>query len=99
MLGLMSGKRQRMVEYPALMFTPCANIPAGLYEQQDPNQQDYNLRGKFQTDENGEYAFYCLRPSAYPIPDDGPGAKLLTLMDRHHYRPAHIHLVVSDCRS
>lgn len=67
----------------------------GLYEQQDPKQVDHNLRGKFITDENGEYAWYCLRPTPYPIPDDGPAGKLLKLLDRHPYRPAHIHLIVS----
>ncbi|KAL6241964.1 hypothetical protein RBB50_011209 [Rhinocladiella similis] len=66
----------------------------GLYEQQDENQVDSNLRGKFVTDENGEYAFYCLRPTPYPIPYDGPAGKLLQLLDRHPYRPAHIHLIV-----
>lgn len=66
----------------------------GLYEQQDPDQVDQNLRGKFKTDENGEYAFYCLRPTPYPIPFDGPAGKLLQLLDRHPYRPAHIHLIV-----
>jgi catechol 1,2-dioxygenase len=43
----------------------------GLYEQQDENQVDCNLRGKFKSDSNGRYAFYCLRPTAYPIPNDG----------------------------
>ena len=43
----------------------------GLYEQQDDNQVDCNLRGKFRTDSNGRYAFYCLRPTPYPIPNDG----------------------------
>ncbi|KAK2630487.1 hypothetical protein QTJ16_001307 [Diplocarpon rosae] len=66
----------------------------GLYEQQDENQQDCNLRGKFKTDENGFYAFYCLRPTPYPVPGDGPAGKLLTLLDRHPFRPAHIHLIV-----
>jgi len=65
----------------------------GLYEQQDENQVDHNLRGKFVTDENGEYAFYCIRPTPYPIPFDGPAGKLLQLLDRHPYRPAHIHLI------
>jgi len=65
-----------------------------LYEQQDDNQVDHNLRGKFITDENGEYAFYCIRPTPYPIPFDGPAGKLLQLLDRHPYRPAHIHLIV-----
>ena len=66
----------------------------GLYEQQDENQCDHNLRGKFITDDNGEYGFYCLRPTPYPIPFDGPAGKLLQLLDRHPYRPAHIHLIV-----
>lgn len=43
----------------------------GLYEQQDPEQVEHNLRGKFVTDENGRYWFYCLRPTPYPVPDDG----------------------------
>ena len=43
----------------------------GLYEQQDENQVEHNLRGKFKTDENGHYGFYCLRPTPYPVPDDG----------------------------
>ena len=66
----------------------------GLYEQQDDQQVEHNLRGKFKTDSNGEYAFYCIRPTPYPVPSDGPGGKLLQLMDRHPYRPAHIHLIV-----
>jgi len=43
----------------------------GLYEQQDEGQPEHNLRGKFKTDENGAYGFYCLRPTPYPIPFDG----------------------------
>jgi len=43
----------------------------GLYEQQDPIQVDCNLRGKFRSDANGRYAFYCLRPTPYPVPNDG----------------------------
>jgi len=38
----------------------------GKYDFQDPeNQSDNNLRGKFKCDENGEYNFYCLKPTAY----------------------------------
>lgn len=43
----------------------------GLYEQQDSEQTEFNLRGKFQTDQDGAYSFYCLRPTPYPVPDDG----------------------------
>lgn len=67
----------------------------GLYEQQDPNQADCNLRGRFTTDVDGRYGYYCLRPTPYPIPYDGPAGKLLQLLDRHPMRPAHIHLIVS----
>ncbi|KAG2411803.1 hypothetical protein HFD88_009359 [Aspergillus terreus] len=67
----------------------------GLYEQQDPNQEEFNLRGKFKTDADGRYFFYCLRPTPYPVPDDGPAGKLLKLMDRHPFRPAHIHIIAT----
>lgn len=43
----------------------------GLYKQQDPKQIEFNLRGKFQTDEEGRYSFYCLRPTPYLVPEDG----------------------------
>ena len=43
----------------------------GLYEQQDPDQADFNLRGHLTTDENGYYGLYCLRPVPYPVPYDG----------------------------
>lgn len=43
----------------------------GLYEQQDPGQAEFNLRGKLTTDENGYYGLYCLRPVPYPVPNDG----------------------------
>ena len=69
--------------------------PNGLYEQQDPDQIDFNLRGRFTTKKDGQYSLYCLRPTPYPIPFDGPAGKLLQLLDRHPMRPAHIHFIVS----
>lgn len=68
--------------------------PNGLYEQQDEKQVDFNLRGRFTTGKDGKYNFYCLRPTSYPIPFDGPAGKLLQLLDRHPMRPAHIHFIV-----
>lgn len=68
----------------------------GKYDFQDPdNQTDNNLRGKFRTNEEGKYFFYCLKPTAYSLPTDGPAGVLLNLLDRHPFRPAHIHLMVS----
>ena len=69
--------------------------PNGLYEQQDPNQVDFNLRGRFTTGQDGRYSFYGLRPTSYPIPMDGPAGKLLKLLDRHPMRPAHIHFFIT----
>lgn len=69
--------------------------PNGLYEQQDENQPDMNLRGRFLTAKDGNFNFYALRPTSYPIPYDGPAGKLLNLLDRHPMRPAHIHFIVS----
>ena len=68
--------------------------PNGLYEQQDPDQPDFNLRGRFTTGKDGHYSFYCLRPTSYPIPMDGPAGRLLQMLDRHAMRPAHIHFIV-----
>ena len=69
--------------------------PNGMYEQQDPDQTDMNLRGRFLTAKDGFYSLYCLRPTTYAIPQNGPAGKLLQLLDRHPMRPAHIHCIVS----
>lgn len=68
--------------------------PTGFYENQDPEQADMNLRGKFITDENGEIRFRSVRPAGYPIPTDGLVGRLLAAQNRHPYRPAHIHALV-----
>ncbi|KAF2455717.1 Intradiol ring-cleavage dioxygenase [Lineolata rhizophorae] len=68
----------------------------GKYDFQDPeNQVDNNLRGKFRSNEKGEYHFYCLKPTAYTLPTDGPAGVLFDLLDRSPWRPAHIHLMIS----
>jgi protocatechuate 3,4-dioxygenase beta subunit len=67
----------------------------GLYEQQDPEQPDMNLRGKFRADSEGRYFFVGIKPVSYPIPSNGPVGKLLHMLGRHPFRPAHIHLLVS----
>ncbi|MCS6938003.1 MAG: intradiol ring-cleavage dioxygenase [Roseiflexaceae bacterium] len=67
----------------------------GLYEQQDPNQPEMNLRGRFRTDEEGRYKIVAIKPVSYSIPDDGPVGQMLRALGRHPYRPAHIHFIVS----
>jgi catechol 1,2-dioxygenase len=69
--------------------------PVGLYENQDPKQPDRNLRGLFETDAEGRFHFRSVRPAGYPVPTDGPCGEMLRAQDRHPYRPAHIHFMIS----
>jgi protocatechuate 3,4-dioxygenase beta subunit len=68
--------------------------PVGLYENQDPDQAEWNLRGRFYTDEAGVFSFRSVKPSGYPLPTGGPTGDLLTTLKRHPFRPAHIHAMV-----
>jgi catechol 1,2-dioxygenase len=68
--------------------------PEGFYEQQDPNQADMNLRGKFTTDAQGKFWFRSVKPAGYPIPIDGPTGDLLRAGKRHNFRPAHLHFLI-----
>jgi catechol 1,2-dioxygenase len=69
--------------------------PVGFYENQDERQVDMNLRGRFMTNENGEFFFKTIRPSGYPVPTNGPCGELLRAQQRHPNRPAHIHFMIS----
>jgi hydroxyquinol 1,2-dioxygenase len=64
----------------------------GLYDMQTGDEM--RARAKFESDEEGRYAFWSIRPMHYPIPTDGPVGRMLGAMGRHAYRPAHIHLMV-----
>ena len=68
--------------------------PVGLYENQDPEQAEMNLRGKFTTDTDGRFWFRTVRPAGYPIPTGGVVGRLLHAQGRHPFRPAHLHALV-----
>jgi catechol 1,2-dioxygenase len=68
--------------------------PVGLYENQDPQQADMNLRGRFTTDAEGRVRFRSVKPAGYPIPTDGVVGRLLQAQGRHPFRPAHIHALI-----
>ncbi|GAA5999607.1 uncharacterized protein JCM10292_004266 [Rhodotorula paludigena] len=70
------------------------DAPDGFYDSQSPEKAEYHCRARFETDDQGRYSCICLKPTPYPIPYDFAAGKLLTLMDRHPYRPAHIHFYV-----
>jgi catechol 1,2-dioxygenase len=69
--------------------------PVGFYENQDEHQEDMNLRGRFETNENGEFFFRTIRPAGYPVPTNGPCGELLRAQKRHPNRPAHVHFMIS----
>ncbi len=68
--------------------------PAGLYENQDPTQAEWNLRGTFESDDNGEFSYRSVKPAGYPVPMGGPTGALLTVQKRHPFRPAHLHSLI-----
>jgi hydroxyquinol 1,2-dioxygenase len=51
-------------------------------------------RGHLRTDRAGRYCFWCVTPTPYPIPDDGPVGALLRATGRSPMRAAHLHLMV-----
>ena len=67
----------------------------GLYDVQDPSLNEINMRGKFRADQDGRYLVKTTRPVAYQIPADGPVGEMLRATNRHAWRPAHVHFVVS----
>lgn len=52
-------------------------------------------RGHLYSAEDGSYSFWCVKPSYYSIPTDGPVGALLRLCERSPMRPAHIHFKIS----
>jgi catechol 1,2-dioxygenase len=68
--------------------------PFGLYENQDPEQAEMNLRGKFTSDDDGRFWFRTVKMTGYPIPTDGVVGRLLQAQNRDPYRPAHLHALI-----
>lgn len=67
----------------------------GFYDVQQPDiQPTFNNRGLFCTGPDGRYSFVGIKPVSYPIPNDGPVGKMLERLERHPYRPAHVHFLV-----
>jgi catechol 1,2-dioxygenase len=67
----------------------------GLYDSQLPDPEQLRMRGKFRTDQNGRFLVKTTRPVHYQIPTDGPVGAMLRATNRHPWRPAHVHFVVS----
>ena len=66
----------------------------GVYDMQRADS-GMKARGRIRTDHEGRYWFWSIRPTYYPVPDDGPVGDMLRKMGRHPNRPGHIHMKVS----
>ena len=66
----------------------------GVYDMQLGEQAGMRLRARFYTDAQGGYRFWSIKPTFYPVPDDGPVGDMLRAMGRHPNRPGHIHMMV-----
>jgi len=65
---------------------------AGHYSQIHPGIPDWNLRGRFRTDDQGRFEVRSIAPPPYEIPKDGPTGTVLNALGRHFFRPAHLHV-------
>ena len=65
----------------------------GFYDMQKGDSM--SLRAQIRTDAEGNYRFWSIRPSYYPVPDDGPVGGMLRRMGRHPNRPGHMHMMLN----
>ena len=66
----------------------------GRYSHFDPEQPEYALRRRIETDAQGRYRFRSFLPPGYAIPPDSPTSELFAGLGRHGNRPAHVHFLV-----
>lgn len=72
----------------------------GLYDVQYTDDRVAGRAHLF-SDQNGQYAFWGLTPTPYPIPHDGPVGQLLEATGRSPMRASHLHFMVTapECRT
>lgn len=68
---------------------------AGFYSQFAPGIPEWNLRGTFIADAEGNFEINTMQPAPYQIPTDGACGQLIAAAGWHAWRPAHLHLKVS----
>lgn len=67
----------------------------GFYSQFAPGLPEWNLRGTFIADAEGNFQINTMQPAPYQIPTDGACGQLIAAAGWHAWRPAHLHLKVS----
>ena len=66
----------------------------GAYESQ-LDVDEARLRAKYTTRGDGSYCVRTVAPMGYTIPMDGPVGDLIGRTDISHFRPAHVHFLVT----
>jgi hydroxyquinol 1,2-dioxygenase len=82
--------------------TPLAGARIEVWEADEDGRYDVQYdddrtaaRGHLYTDANGDYRFWAITPTPYPIPDDGPVGQMLRAVARSPLRASHLHFMVS----
>lgn len=65
----------------------------GFYDVQYADHDGPDGRAVLTSDKTGRFWFKAIVPVPYPIPSDGPVGKLLGRLNRHCYRPSHMHFM------
>ena len=88
--------------------TPLGGARLEVWEADDDGFYDVQYAGDriaarahLFTEPDGNYRFWALTPTPYPIPDDGPVGRLLAATARSPMRSPHLHFLVSapGCRT
>ena len=86
----------RVVDIEGACLEVWSDNADGFYDVQQPDlQPKWNNRGRFVTGSDGPYEFVSIKPTSYPIPDDGLVGMMLSALGRHPYGPAHMHFLVT----
>jgi hydroxyquinol 1,2-dioxygenase len=82
--------------------TPVPNARIEVWEADDDGFYDVQYtdgrvagRAHLYTDQDGNYSFWGLTPTPYPIPHDGPVGKMLEATNRSPVRASHLHFMVT----
>jgi hydroxyquinol 1,2-dioxygenase len=68
----------------------------GAYEAQLPEVDEARLRAKYHAAlDDGSYCVRTIAPKGYSIPMDGPVGALIGQTEISHFRPAHVHFLVT----
>ncbi len=67
----------------------------GMYDVQYDEERT-SARAHLFADEAGDFAFWALTPTPYPIPHDGPVGAMLAAVGRSPMRASHLHFMVTS---